>query len=309
MIDCALSCVVKTIVTLLTSPSLKFPAHSDCILRSSKTRAFPFLTVALGPRLRGDSTTTVSLRDDCTAENVRYWGLTSPVPPVSALDVDIASALTWVVCYKWPTRPGKWRRYGAVEKRFSLWDNVMLKLVHVLLKLHLHGKEKPLFSSSAIFDIAPDGRGFAPHSSSLSSHNRFRTGVATIAVGLERVLAILQMETDGLAPWIFQPGAVSCIPTLVCISDGCCEFCHWDFAISESWSSLPHMLCYRRKRNTILDAIDTHSDIRLVSHLSMFGPMHDVWHVCRVCYWLVSEKGRRHYFMHVQQGLRTLTPR
>lgn len=92
----------------------------------------------------------------------------------------------------------------------------------------------------------------------------------------------------------------SCIPATRVIPSGCCEMCHWD-SQDEQWSCTQMMLKYRSKRNKVLDCIDQHRSLHCVPHLAALGQLHDVYYVCRQCFFLLRQTGRRHYREHSYQ--------
>jgi len=108
------------------------------------------------------------------------------------------------------------------------------------------------------------------------------------------------MQQDLATMWGGHPN-VSCIPAARIIPSGACEMCHWD-PLDQVFSATVMFAKYRSKRNAVLDAIDCHVPITTVPHIAVLGDLHDVYYVCRHCFFLLRQKGQQHYRNHGRVG-------
>ena len=90
---------------------------------------------------------------------------------------------------------------------------------------------------------------------------------------------------------------VSCIPATRIMPSGVCEMCHLHITGVPYTTALLHEKI-RKLRNRVLDAIDRHDSLLSVPHIGALGPLHDVYYVCRHCFFLLRQKGKQHYLMH-----------
>ena len=90
---------------------------------------------------------------------------------------------------------------------------------------------------------------------------------------------------------------ISCIPTTVTLEVGRCDVCHWVMQgnVNDRWSAHPYLVKHKEKRVNLLNSIDAHRDLR-----SVLPDVHDlsVLHVCRICGYLILQKGRQHGSLH-----------